>query len=299
MPPKRKTRRPSKATSTPAYNANEDTPASNEPLSEADHVDEISPPDDWTDEQEAALFKAMIRWKPVGVHKHFRMIALAQYLQNHGHIASEEEHLRIPAIWKKLGKLYNLEALNERENTFSHRGSPDSGENDEPYCPFILPKEDFGQMVFDRRLAPEGSTSPPGATPPPSASSTSAAVTRRASTVEDTEGDCLSLEYVEEKILQVHTSDPRSSPASARGTRSTRSTRGTRSTRRSQLHEVSGLTEQRGDNRALLDDGSVDTVMKERANVSEDPEDAEQSVHEEATKSTNTRSTRRKSGRRR
>ena len=49
-----------------------------------------------------------------GMHKHFRMIALSQHLRNHGFNPAKEPHTRIPGIWKKLGSLYNLEALDER-----------------------------------------------------------------------------------------------------------------------------------------------------------------------------------------
>lgn len=52
-----------------------------------------------------------------GFHKHFRMIALSQHLQQHGYTTSNEEHIRIPGIWNKLGRLYNLEALDERVRT--------------------------------------------------------------------------------------------------------------------------------------------------------------------------------------
>ena len=45
------------------------------------------------------------------MHKHFRMIALAQHLRSHGH---REDHTRIPGIWSKLDGLYNLRTLDER-----------------------------------------------------------------------------------------------------------------------------------------------------------------------------------------
>lgn len=50
----------------------------------------------------------------LGVHKHFRMLAIAEYLKSQGYAPSSAEHMRIPGIWKKLGTLYNLEALDER-----------------------------------------------------------------------------------------------------------------------------------------------------------------------------------------
>lgn len=51
---------------------------------------------------------------PEGVHKHFRMLAIADYLRSQGFGPSTGEHMHIPGIWKKLRTLYNLEALDER-----------------------------------------------------------------------------------------------------------------------------------------------------------------------------------------
>lgn len=49
-----------------------------------------------------------------GMHKHFRMLAIAEYMKSQGYAPADEEHTRIPGIWKKLGSLYNLPALDER-----------------------------------------------------------------------------------------------------------------------------------------------------------------------------------------
>ena len=48
------------------------------------------------------------------MHKHFRMLAIAEYMKSQGYAPADEEHTRIPGIWKKLGSLYNLPALDER-----------------------------------------------------------------------------------------------------------------------------------------------------------------------------------------
>ena len=47
------------------------------------------------------------------------------------------------------------------------------------YCPFELPDDEFGEMMWDRRFAKEGSSSPPGSL---------RAESRRGSTVPDTDG---------------------------------------------------------------------------------------------------------------
>jgi hypothetical protein len=42
------------------------------------------------------------------------MVAISEFLKINGYGPASGEHLGIPGIWKKLGTLYNLEALNER-----------------------------------------------------------------------------------------------------------------------------------------------------------------------------------------
>ncbi|CAL8575892.1 hypothetical protein XPA_001791 [Xanthoria parietina] len=281
MPPRKKARRPSRAAASPSGNAIEDaltTRDTNTKTPDKSHTPQADP---WTDDQEAVLFKGIIRWKPVGVHKHFRMIALSQHLQSHGYTPSEHEHTRISGIWKKLGGLYNLEALDDRENAFSRASSPDGEESEMSSHQFALPKDDYGKMMLDRRLAPEGSSSPPASTRPPSADSTSMAATGRASTIEDTE-------------------DLRSSPASMRGARTTGSARQTRSTRRSQLHEVSSLpTKQRSSGNRISQRGdSIDAPDVEAAEAPEADGEAEQKSEAGASNATPKRGSRRRGGRR-
>lgn len=45
------------------------------------------------------------------MHRHFRMIAIAEELQMH--CPGRRDHLRAPGIWAKLDRLYNLELLND------------------------------------------------------------------------------------------------------------------------------------------------------------------------------------------
>jgi MRG-binding protein len=48
------------------------------------------------------------------MHKHFRMLAISEYMKSQGYAPADEDHTRIPGIWKKLTSLYNLPALDER-----------------------------------------------------------------------------------------------------------------------------------------------------------------------------------------
>ncbi|KAJ5188393.1 Chromatin modification-related protein EAF7 [Penicillium cf. griseofulvum] len=206
MPPKKKTKRAHSPTpqddTTVESSAN--TPSSDSVDKPDTDYNLITDP--WTDEQETALLKAIIKWKPVGLHKHFRMLAISDYLKSQGYAPSTAEHMRIPGIWKKLGSLYNLEALDEREDSVITDVNEDDEGSSEMYCTFELPYDEYGDMMFERRLAMEESLSPV------TSRASRAGGSRRGSTVADTD-------------------EPRSSPVPSRGRASRPSTRGTRSTR--------------------------------------------------------------------
>ncbi|KAJ5744714.1 hypothetical protein N7533_009584 [Penicillium manginii] len=210
MPPRKKTKR-AHSNSPPedtAPQSSANTPGSSDSAEKPDEPEYDLISDPWTDEQETALLKAIIKWKPVGVHKHFRMLAISEYLRSQGYAPYSADHMRIPGIWKKLGSLYNLEALDEREDSVITDANEDDEEPSEMYCPFELPYDEYGDMMFEKRLALEGSSSPITSPHPES---------RRGSTVADTD-------------------EPRSSPAPSRGRKSDHGTRqGGRATRSTRL----------------------------------------------------------------
>jgi MRG-binding protein len=154
--------------------------------------------DPWTDAEETLLFKSLVRFKPAGLHKHFRMLAIYENMRSNGfgaslgsHNYSAPSHVRISGIWAKLGKLYDLSALDEREDADAGVASADEEEEEEEeeevdeeneeadeadeeynaWAPkdFQLPDDngpglDLGELMWERRFAKVGrakSESPP------------------------------------------------------------------------------------------------------------------------------------------
>lgn len=102
----------------------------------------------------------------------------------------------------------------------------------ELYCPFELPEDEYGEMMFERRLAMEGSASPEHSVQGDS---------RRASTVADTDGWLFRYNFdplLARALLTLRLfTEPRSSPAPSRGRKPGRGGRpAARGTRSSRLH---------------------------------------------------------------
>ena len=77
-----------------------------------------------------------------------------------GVVNPSDEHTKIPGLWKKLGLLYNLPLLDEREDSIMNSLPDENGEVVETYGPFSLPEDEYGDLMFAKRLDPNGSASP-------------------------------------------------------------------------------------------------------------------------------------------
>ena len=88
------------------------------------------------------------------------MLAIHDYMISQGVVNPADEHTKIPGIWEKLGSLYNLPILDDREDSIMNDLPDENGETVELYSPFSLPEDEYGAKMFARRLDPEGSRSP-------------------------------------------------------------------------------------------------------------------------------------------
>ncbi|KTW32401.1 uncharacterized protein T551_00491 [Pneumocystis jirovecii RU7] len=112
---------------------------------------------EWTVDEEIALLRAVCKYRPIGIHKHFRIISIMQEMNSF--------MIKSADIWEKLKTLYNLELLDEISERFRN-GKDNQRKEDlaqEPYfTEFLLPWEEYGEIMEEHRRASNStSTSPP------------------------------------------------------------------------------------------------------------------------------------------
>ena len=167
--------------------------------------------------------------------------------------------------------------------------SDDSDPSKETFVPFKLPNRDFEDMMFARRLAPAGSSSPANTLPNEGRSNR-----RRPSVIDDSEG-VSSATSVRLRKVEGRPTELRSSPASARGAKPTRGARGGR---RSRLLEESTPAD-RSRSKVSVDGSGEGEEQEEEDEDDEEDEENEDSSEEDETPSSATRGVRggRKPGR--
>ncbi|KAI1311865.1 hypothetical protein EDD11_003303 [Mortierella claussenii] len=117
----------------------------------------------WDEAMEMALFYAAIKFKPIGMHKHFRMINLQKHFNKHSHT-----QCTIAELWEKLGTMYNLQTLDEREDSGMFVDEDEEEEESEEERDisfknseeFVLPLHEFDHLVTEVESSRNPSPSP-------------------------------------------------------------------------------------------------------------------------------------------
>lgn len=163
-----------------------------------------------------------------------------------------------------------------QEDAFGEPNQTDDDPNKQPFCPFALPEDEYRDMMFAKRLAPDGTSSPPLLTHQLSSIVVEGGrAARRYSTVDDTDG-MHAHDFARKCVDSVNLLDPRSSPASINGQKSGRNTRTSKGTRTSLLAEVStigGRQRSKGSVDQGTDDGQKDNEEEGEA-MEEDENDS-------------------------
>ncbi|KAG2177311.1 hypothetical protein INT43_007968 [Umbelopsis isabellina] len=122
----------------------------------ADHFE--SQESEWQTQKELALLNAISKCKPVGMHKHFRIISIQHLFNQESPVACTIEEL-----WREMEQLYGMEALNELEEA-DEEDDMDTDPVVSGVSEFTLPLDDYEQLIVEHRQddqsSPAGSVSP-------------------------------------------------------------------------------------------------------------------------------------------
>ncbi|CAG8475803.1 4280_t:CDS:2 [Funneliformis mosseae] len=105
---------------------------------------------------EIEFFRAVMKNRPVGIHRHFRMVNIHRDFNENSPVKCS-----IPQLWDQFSKYFNVEKLEELEREFD-----DEGDEDKPHAEFSLPMDEYYNLIAEHRKA--GSSR--GASPSPAPS---------------------------------------------------------------------------------------------------------------------------------
>ena|ERR1700686_2034811 len=114
-------------------------------------VDVPQPP--WTYDLEIALFKAIVSYRPIGIHKSLRLISILNSIN--AQLSPNDTALTLQDLKSKLDELYNMEGLEEQEE------SEDTEEETKQFSEFEFLFEQVVGIVEDRGMGIEGDQSVP------------------------------------------------------------------------------------------------------------------------------------------
>ncbi|ORX49541.1 CT20-domain-containing protein [Hesseltinella vesiculosa] len=107
---------------------------------------------EWNAAKEIALFNAISTFKPVGVHKHFRILCIQRQFNE-----ACNTNWSIQDIWDRLNQYYAMNELDELDAEGREDEEEEEDEVDEQR-EFSLPADDYDQMMESRQDTTREST---------------------------------------------------------------------------------------------------------------------------------------------
>ncbi|KAI8881305.1 CT20-domain-containing protein [Backusella circina FSU 941] len=105
---------------------------------------------EWDAGMELALLNAIARCKPVGIHKHFRIISVQKQFNQNSPVSCT-----VKEIWQRLGDFYGMSALDELEEEDEEQEEEEREEQEkrkgDSLHEFSLPLEDYEQLISEHR----------------------------------------------------------------------------------------------------------------------------------------------------
>ncbi|CAG8831901.1 12627_t:CDS:2, partial [Gigaspora margarita] len=113
-------------------------------------------PVEWDVKMEIEFFRAIMKHRPVGIHRHFHMVNV-----HHDFNANSAVKCTIPELWERFGTYFNLSKLEDLDRDFDEEADEDSA-----FTEFSLPMDEYYHLIEEHRKA--GSSR--GASPSPAPS---------------------------------------------------------------------------------------------------------------------------------
>ncbi|CAG8546069.1 5236_t:CDS:2 [Acaulospora morrowiae] len=113
---------------------------------------------EWDVKMEIEFFRAIMKHRPVGIHRHFHMVNVHRDFN-----ANSAVKCTIPELWERFGTYFNLSKLEELDREFNEEVDEDSA-----YVEFNLPMDEYYNLMIENSKA--GSSRGPSPSPAPSRS---------------------------------------------------------------------------------------------------------------------------------
>ena len=124
-------------------------------------IDVPQPP--WTYDSEIALFKAIVSYRPVGLHKSLHLISILNSVNSQ--LPSASPPITLQDIKSKLDELYDIKGIedqeDESEETQTEEDPTQRYQKESKFTEFQLPFEDVIGIIEDRGKGTEGDGSIP------------------------------------------------------------------------------------------------------------------------------------------